>query len=109
MPSDLSGCRTRHQCVAATRITTEQCSISAPTFPRGVRATGCVASISLWLPAAALQFPFGHPAVASTIPGASTVEEITANVGYFEEEIPDVFWQQLVDEGLIDPASPLPA
>ena len=61
------------------------------------------------LPAAALQFPFGHPAVASTIPGASTVEELTANVGYFEEEIPDAFWQQLVDEGLIDPASPLPA
>ena len=60
------------------------------------------------LPAAALQFPFGHPAVASIIPGASSVAQVTANIGYFEEEIPGSFWQQLKEQELIDSGSPLP-
>ena len=40
------------------------------------------------LQAAALQFPFGHPSIASVIPGARSAAEIEANVGFFEEEIP---------------------
>ena len=61
------------------------------------------------LPAAALQFPFGHPTVAATIPGASSVAELNENITHFETEIPVGFWEQLREEGLIDAAAPVPA
>ena len=60
------------------------------------------------LQAAALQFPFGHPAVASIIPGARSVQELRDNVAYFEQKIPADFWAELKRAELIDPAAPLP-
>ena len=60
------------------------------------------------LAAAALQFPFGHPAVASVIPGARTVAELKANVVHFEAEIPSQMWQELRTGGLLHPETPLP-
>ena len=60
------------------------------------------------LQAAALQFPFGHPSIASVIPGARSAAEIEANVGFFEEEIPDEFWTELKDLLLISAEAPLP-
>ena len=60
------------------------------------------------LQAAALQFPFGHPAVASIIPGARSMEEIESNVNCLGEEIPSEFWQELKDTALIDASTPLP-
>jgi D-threo-aldose 1-dehydrogenase len=59
--------------------------------------------------AAALQFPFGHPAIVSVIPGARSIGEVEANIGYFRHPIPPEFWQELHSLGLIDPAAPLPA
>ncbi len=61
------------------------------------------------LPAAALQFPFGHPAVATAIPGARSPAEIEANIGFFEQEIPAAFWAELKRLSLIDPDAPVPA
>ena len=60
------------------------------------------------LQAAALQFPFGHPSIASVIPGARSAAEIEANVAFFEEEIPDDFWTELRDLSLISAEAPLP-
>jgi D-threo-aldose 1-dehydrogenase len=60
------------------------------------------------LQAAALQFPFGHSAVASIIPGARSVQELADNVGYFEQPIPADFWAELQHAELIDPAAPVP-
>jgi D-threo-aldose 1-dehydrogenase len=60
------------------------------------------------LPAAALQFPFGHPAVTSIIPGARSVAELQANIAYFQQEIPADFWAELKQLGLIDPTAPVP-
>lgn len=60
------------------------------------------------LPAAALQFPFGHPAVATVIPGARTVAEVAANVDCLERAIPADFWAELKQEGLIDAEAPTP-
>jgi D-threo-aldose 1-dehydrogenase len=40
------------------------------------------------LPAAALQFPLGHPAVAAVIPGALLPEHIARNIGAFRHAIP---------------------
>ena len=61
------------------------------------------------LQAAALQFPFGHSSIASIIPGARSAAEIDANVGFFEESIPDDFWTDLRDQSLVAEEVPLPA
>src|SRR5712692_7120554 len=60
------------------------------------------------LQAAALQFPFGHPAVTSIIPGARSVAELHANLTYFQQQIPADFWAELKHLGLIDPTAPVP-
>lgn len=51
--------------------------------------------------AAALQFPLGHPAVKSVIPGASSADEVRQNVEIFETSIPDALWSDLKSQGLI--------
>src|SRR5206468_1050383 len=60
------------------------------------------------LQAAALQFPFGHPAVAAIIPGARSAAELLQNIAYFKQEIPGDFWAELKQLQLIDPAAPVP-
>ena len=61
------------------------------------------------LQAAALQFPLGHPAVVSVIPGGAKPEEVTSNIGFLTETIPPAFWEDLKRDGLIDAAAPTPA
>ncbi|RKP47799.1 aldo/keto reductase [Pararobbsia silviterrae] len=61
------------------------------------------------LAAAALQFPLGHPIVASVIPGARSVEELEQNLAFMRLPIPADLWRDLKDEGLVDPAAPTPA
>lgn len=63
---------------------------------------------SVSLPAAALQFPLGHPAVVSVIPGASSADKVIANLQFFQASIPNAFWQALRDAKLIDARAPLP-
>jgi D-threo-aldose 1-dehydrogenase len=53
------------------------------------------------LKAAAVQFPFGHPAIATVLTGARTAAEITENAAMFEHPIPPALWQELVELGLI--------
>ena len=59
------------------------------------------------LQAAALQFPFGHPSIASVIPGARSSAEIESNVAFFEEQIPNDFWTELRDLSLVAEEAPL--
>ena len=61
------------------------------------------------LPAAALQFPLAHPAVASVIPGAINAAEVRKNLALFARPIPAAFWAELRHEKLLDPAAPVPA
>ena len=61
------------------------------------------------LPAAALQFPLGHPIVASVIPGARSVSELQQNLDYIRHPIPAALWTELQAEGLVDAEAPLPA
>lgn len=58
--------------------------------------------------AAALQFPLGHPAVKTVIPGASTPGEVRQNVAIFETPIPQSLWSDLKTEGLIRADAPTP-
>ena len=61
------------------------------------------------LPAAALQFPLAHPAIASIIPGALSIAEVTQNLGYLRHPIPAALWQELQAAGLLAAAAPVPA
>ena len=61
------------------------------------------------LPAAALQFPLAHPAVACVIPGPRSAEEFNANLPLFTAKIPASLWSDLRNEGLLHPSAPVPA
>lgn len=61
------------------------------------------------LAAAALQFPLGHPSVASVIPGASSPAQQARNVEAFRMAIPDELWAELKHEGLLRDDAPVPA
>jgi D-threo-aldose 1-dehydrogenase len=60
------------------------------------------------LQAAALQFPLGHPAVATVIAGAASGEESRNIAAKFAHPIPAEFWRALRERGLVDPRAPLP-
>jgi D-threo-aldose 1-dehydrogenase len=60
------------------------------------------------LKAAALQFLFGHAAVATAVPGAATVAELENNLRLMEVEIPAGVWEELKEEGLLSEDTPTP-
>ena len=60
------------------------------------------------LKAAALQFVTAHPAVATTIPGATSVAEVEDNARLLQEEIPAALWSELRAEELLSAAAPTP-
>jgi D-threo-aldose 1-dehydrogenase len=60
------------------------------------------------LAAAALQFPLGHPAVASVIPGAIHPDQVRQNVENFRHAIPAALWTDLKSQGLIAQEAPTP-
>jgi D-threo-aldose 1-dehydrogenase len=60
------------------------------------------------LPAAALQFPLGHPSVAAVIPGAFNREQVAANLASARHPIPGAFWEELKAEKLIRADAPTP-
>ena len=55
------------------------------------------------LVAAALQFPLGHPAVASVIPGGKSPAEVRSNVASMRRPIPGALWADLLAAGLLPP------
>jgi D-threo-aldose 1-dehydrogenase len=60
------------------------------------------------LPAAAIQFPFGHPAVAAVLTGAESAAELNENADLMRVDIPEDLWHELRDSGLIRADAPLP-
>jgi D-threo-aldose 1-dehydrogenase len=60
------------------------------------------------LAAAALQFPLGHPSVASVIPGARSAAQVQRNVEVFRHPIPGDLWAELKHEGLVRADAPVP-
>jgi D-threo-aldose 1-dehydrogenase len=66
------------------------------------------AQYQVTLAAAALQFPLGHPGVASVIPGLGSAKRVQHTIELFNEVIPNEFWQSLKDENLLDQQAPLP-
>ena len=60
------------------------------------------------LPQAALQFPFGHPAVKAIAVGARTPAEITENAALLADKVSPDLWADLKAEGLLAPEIPTP-
>jgi len=60
------------------------------------------------LAAAALQFPMGHPSVASVIPGGLQPGHVERNVAQFRLNIPAALWAELKAEKLLREDSPVP-
>lgn len=56
--------------------------------------------------AAALQFPLGHAAVKTVIPGASTPDEVRRSIAIFDTPVPQALWSDLKAEGLIRADAP---
>lgn len=67
------------------------------------------AAFGVPLEAAALQFPFGHPAVASVLSGMRSPAQVRQNVAWFAQPIPAALWDHLRERGLLDEAAPCPA
>lgn len=66
------------------------------------------AQFAVPLPAAALQFPLGHPAVTCVLPGARSVAEFDENLRLARLSIPAEFWRALREQRLIEAHAPLP-
>ncbi len=61
------------------------------------------------LPAAALQFPFAHPAIRSVIPGFGNKRELDEILRWIAVAIPQSLWEDFRSAGLIEPSAPIPA
>lgn len=57
---------------------------------------------------AALQFPLGHPAVASLVMGAVKPEEVADQVAELSAPVPAALWTELKAEGLLGADVPVP-
>jgi D-threo-aldose 1-dehydrogenase len=80
-----------------------------PEIMDRVRRTEAVcARHDVRLPSAALQFPLGHPAVATVIPGMRSPAEVSQNIEIFAPDIPADFWAELKHEGLLRADAPIP-
>ena len=83
-----------------------------PAPPEILERVGRIRSIceshGVALPAAALQFPLGHPLVVSVIPGARSVAELDGNIDHLRAPIPAALWADLKAAGLLHPAAPVP-
>jgi D-threo-aldose 1-dehydrogenase len=61
------------------------------------------------LAAAAIQFPYGHPAVRSVLFGALDGGQVRQNVEHLRRPVPGGLWRRLRDEGLVAANAPMPA
>ena len=80
-----------------------------PRIAKRVKALGATcAAHDVPLPAAALRFPLGHPAVKSVIPGPRTPAELNQIMDWWRRPIPPALWDDLKTRGLIDANAPVP-
>ncbi|MGW7363755.1 aldo/keto reductase [Streptomyces sp. NPDC054841] len=80
-----------------------------PVLDRALRLLAVTERHGVPLRAAALRFPFGHPAVASVLTGARSPEEVRDTVEQLRRPVPDALWDELRAEGLLAPDTPVPA
>ena len=83
-----------------------------PATPEILARVGRIAEIckahGVSIADAALQFPLGHPAVASIVVGAVAREEIKNNIASITRAIPSALWSDLKSAGIIAAHAPAP-
>ena len=71
-----------------------------------VRAIGAICERhDVPIKAVAIQFPFGHPAVAGLVAGVRTIEHLSEYPALMGQPIPGALWADLRDAGLLPRAS----
>ena len=75
---------------------------------RAVRIADICEQHASSLPAAALAFPLGHPAVVSICAGAHSPEQVERNAALLQAHPPSGLWTQLKAEGLLRSDAPVP-
>ncbi|MYT73859.1 MULTISPECIES: aldo/keto reductase [unclassified Streptomyces] len=75
--------------------------VPAEALDRARRCRALCAEYGVPLPAAALQFPYLHPAVASVVVGCRSAAEVTANTEAARFLVPDALWRRLAEEGFV--------
>ncbi|HEX7114153.1 MAG TPA: aldo/keto reductase [Steroidobacter sp.] len=83
-------------------------SVDPETLARAERLYAAATAESVDLGAAALQFPFAHPAVVSVVAGLRSVAEVRLAAVRMRATIPPTLWRRLRIEGLISPSAPTP-
>lgn len=84
--------------------------VAAPQelIDRALKIEAVCLSHGVPLKAAAIQFPLGHPAVATILTGVRSAEEFKENERLFRMPIPDDLWAELKAEGLLAQEAPVP-
>ncbi|MFI7347658.1 aldo/keto reductase [Streptomyces sp. NPDC049936] len=80
----------------------------ADLLERAVRMRAVVEAHGLPLRAAALRFPFGHPAVASVLVGARSAAQVVDAVARVRGPAPRAVWDDLRAQGLLPGGVPVP-
>ncbi|MCH5676608.1 aldo/keto reductase [Streptomyces gilvus] len=75
---------------------------------RALELKGVAERHGLPLRAAALRFPFGHPAVAGVLVGARSAAEVRDAAAMLAEPVPEALWQDLFPAGVPVPGRPSP-
>ncbi|MFF4192674.1 aldo/keto reductase [Nonomuraea sp. NPDC001831] len=70
---------------------------------RAERCRAVCAEFGVPLAAAAVQFPFLHPAVRSVVVGCRSAAEVKGNAAASRTEIPPELWRRLAEEGFVPP------
>ncbi|MFF8914737.1 aldo/keto reductase [Streptomyces sp. NPDC015032] len=77
--------------------------VPAEALARAQRCRALCAEFEVPLAAAAIQFPFLHPAVTSVVVGCRPATEVTANAAASRFPIPDELWHRLAAAGFVPP------
>jgi D-threo-aldose 1-dehydrogenase len=75
---------------------------------RAGRIAEVCAAYGTTLPAAAIAFPFTHPAVVNVTVGMRTADQVTRNTRLIRRPVPAGLWAALRDEGLLRADTPTP-
>lgn len=83
-------------------------SVDAATRDRIARLEEACDRSGVTLPAAALQFPAAHPAVAAVVFGGADAGQVEQAIDCFNAEIPRDFWEDLKSQNLLPANAPVP-
>jgi len=92
----------------AADATYDYAAAPAAMVERARRIAGVCERHGTTLPAAAIQFPLGHPAVASVAVGARDAAQMRRNAALLAEPLPPALWDDLRAGGLLRADAPVP-